>query len=81
MVGLASILIWLLSPVGGQSALRLLTQEIKEIQFTRQLRYLHPTSFMGSVMLGSSTISKSTSALIIRYVHWICTYSAHRQCP
>jgi hypothetical protein len=65
MVGLASVLIWLLSPVGGQSALRLLNQEIRDIQFTSQVRYLHPLTFMNSIMEGTSSISKFADTMSI----------------
>jgi hypothetical protein len=65
MVGLASVLIWLLSPVGGQSALRLLNQEIRDIQFTSQVRYLHPLTFMGSTMEGPSSMSEFASMMFI----------------
>ncbi|KAG9189022.1 hypothetical protein G6011_05890 [Alternaria panax] len=52
LVGLASVLIWLLSPVGGQSALRLLNQEIGDIRSTSQVRYMSPMTIMDSMMSG-----------------------------
>ncbi|USP81570.1 hypothetical protein yc1106_08844 [Curvularia clavata] len=58
VVGVASILIWLLSPVGGQSALRLLDQETGVIRSTHQLRYLNPMTFMDSIMSSSSFINE-----------------------
>lgn len=60
MVGLASVLIWLLSPVGGQSALRLLNQEVGDIHFTRQIRYMSPMTIMDSMMSGASYAGKCT---------------------
>ena len=60
MVGLASILIWLLSPVGGQSALRLLNQEVGDIHFTSQIRYMSPITIMDSMMSGTSYAGKCT---------------------
>jgi hypothetical protein len=58
VVGLASILIWLLSPVGGQSALRLLDQEVGSIHSTSQVRYMSPMTIMDSIMSGASFVSK-----------------------
>ncbi|KNG44829.1 hypothetical protein DDE82_001469 [Stemphylium lycopersici] len=60
-IGLASVLIWLLSPVGGQSALRLLSHEVGEIQSTGHVRYLDPNAVMDSIMMGSSFINAARS--------------------
>ncbi|XP_014557657.1 hypothetical protein COCVIDRAFT_96702 [Bipolaris victoriae FI3] len=61
IIGIASILIWLLSPVGGQSALRLLDQESGEIYSTRQIRYLSPMSVMKSILTGASSVNSGRS--------------------
>ena len=81
MLGLASVLVWLLSPVGGQSALRLLDQEIGNVQFTKPVRYLHPTSFMGSLMETTNTFSKFACAKHNPDVHWLYTYPIRRYGP
>ena len=81
MLGLASVLIWLLSPVGGQSALRLIDQEIGNVQFNKQVRYLHPTTFMDSLMETANTLSKFTCAKRISDVNWLYTYNIRRFRP
>jgi hypothetical protein len=60
VVGLLSVLVWLLSPVGGQSALRLLGQESKNDYTVRNLRYLDPHSSTDSILQGSSSILSCT---------------------
>ncbi|EUC45065.1 hypothetical protein COCMIDRAFT_96576 [Bipolaris oryzae ATCC 44560] len=61
IIGIASILVWLLSPVGGQSALRLLDQESGEIHSTGQIRYLSPMEVMKSILTGASSVNNGRS--------------------
>jgi hypothetical protein len=42
IIGLFSVSIWLLSPVEGQSALRLLKQRTEEVSFAANISYLDP---------------------------------------
>jgi hypothetical protein len=58
IVGVVSILIWLLSPIGGQSALRLLDQETGVVHSAHQLRYLNPMSFMDSMMVSANYVNQ-----------------------
>jgi hypothetical protein len=57
IVGLFSVLVWLLSPVGGQSALRLLGQQSKNVASIATVRYMDPQSSRGSVLGGASDVN------------------------
>ncbi|KAL6158485.1 hypothetical protein ACJBU6_02597 [Exserohilum turcicum] len=61
-IGVVSVLVWLLSPVGGQSALRLLDQETGQVHSTVLVRYLSPMSIVDSIMGGASFINEARSA-------------------
>jgi hypothetical protein len=59
IVGLFSILVWLLSPVGGQSALRLLDTENKNVSSIATVRYLNPGTAMQSSLEGASDLNSA----------------------
>ncbi|CAO2655975.1 Nn.00g047780.m01.CDS01 [Neocucurbitaria sp. VM-36] len=61
VVGLLSIVVWLLSPVGGQSALRLLGQESNDITSTSTVRYMDPQTISSSVIQGASSANSGRS--------------------
>ncbi|KAF7577654.1 hypothetical protein PtrM4_018940 [Pyrenophora tritici-repentis] len=61
VVGLASTLVWILSPLGGQSGLRLLNSESGAIHWTGQMRYLSPATIMDSFMSDDSSASSGRS--------------------
>jgi hypothetical protein len=54
IVGICSIVAWLLSPFGGQSALRVLRQEETYLDTTRPLYYLSPQSSMKTSVASTS---------------------------
>jgi hypothetical protein len=62
VVGLFSVLVWLLSPVGGQAALRLLGKENKYVSSTTTLRYLDPLSTKDSVLEGASSLNSARAS-------------------
>jgi hypothetical protein len=62
VVELLSILVWLLSPVGGQSALRLLGQESKMVSSTATVRYLDPQSVKNSYLGSASGLNSARPA-------------------
>jgi hypothetical protein len=47
-------LVWLLSPLGGQSALRLLSEEDKSVHGTDTFHYLNPSAMQDSFLMGAS---------------------------
>ena len=61
LVGLGLSLIWLLSPLGGQSALRLLGQESPSIGTTAKFQYMNPNAVSDSFMMGSSAANSGRS--------------------
>ncbi|KAH6633213.1 hypothetical protein C7974DRAFT_167704 [Boeremia exigua] len=61
IVGICSILIWLLSPFGGQSALRVLRQEKLYLNATQPLQYLSPLNIQISTMGGASMVNSGRS--------------------
>jgi hypothetical protein len=62
VVGLFSVLVWLLSPVGGQSALRLLGQENKNVSSIATVRYMDPMSSTESYLSGASALNSARPA-------------------
>jgi hypothetical protein len=61
IVGICSILVWLLSPFGGQSALRVLRQEENYLNTTQTLQYLSPMNVENTSMGGASDINTGRS--------------------
>lgn len=61
IVGICSIVIWLLSPFGGQSALRVLRQEDNYVNATRTLQYLSPLNIEKTTMGGASMANTGRS--------------------
>jgi hypothetical protein len=62
VVGLFSVLVWLLSPVGGQSALRLLGQENKTVSSIATVRYMDPKSSTQTYLEGASSMNSARAA-------------------
>ncbi|KAF2628777.1 hypothetical protein BU25DRAFT_430599 [Macroventuria anomochaeta] len=60
-IGVCSILIWLLSPFGGQSALRVLRQEERYLNTTQALHYLGPLDVQQTTMGGASMVNSGRS--------------------
>lgn len=60
-MGICSILIWLLSPFGGQSALRVLRQEVRYVSTTQTLHYLSPLNTANTSMSGASNVNSGRS--------------------
>jgi hypothetical protein len=63
IVGLLSVLVWLLSPVGGQSALRLLGQENRNVSSIATVRYMDPKSSTQSVLQGASFLNSARATV------------------
>lgn len=54
ILGLMMTLVWLLSPLGGQSALRLLSQTDKSVHATDTFHFLNPDAMRDSFLIGAS---------------------------
>lgn len=61
LVGLFSVLVWLLSPVGGQSALRLLDHEVRNVSSTATFQYINPMSMMRSALCNPNNMKNERS--------------------
>lgn len=77
-IGLLSVLVWLLSPVGGQSALRLLSQENKSIASTATARYLDPMSISESVLDGASDLNSGRATYTSIYLAALLSSSKYQ---
>jgi hypothetical protein len=81
VVGLLSVLVWLLSPVGGQSALRLLGQESKNDYTVRNLRYLDPHSSTDSILEGSSSINGARASFTSIFLAALLSSTRYQSTP
>lgn len=81
IIGLFSILVWLLSPVGGQSALRLLSQESGEVSSTKNFRYMNPISMLGTAMSEAGIIEFSRADFTAIYLTALLSTSRYQDTP
>ncbi|KAF1845493.1 uncharacterized protein K460DRAFT_283257 [Cucurbitaria berberidis CBS 394.84] len=81
VVGLFSIIVWLLSPVGGQSALRLLGQESNDITSTATVRYMDPQTISTSVILGASSANSGRSTFTSIFLAALLSSSKYQATP
>lgn len=81
VVGLLSIAVWLLSPVGGQSALRLLGQESNDITSTATVRYMSPSTISSSVIEGPSSANSGRSAFTSIFLAALLSSSKYQATP
>ncbi|KAJ4295477.1 hypothetical protein N0V90_007489 [Kalmusia sp. IMI 367209] len=61
LVGYILMILWLLSPLGGQSALRLQGQQSKSIASNGTVQYLNPDKAVDTSLLGASAINSGRS--------------------
>lgn len=61
LIGYSLMFIWMLSPLGGQSALRLMGQESKSVLSNGTVQYLNPDNVVDSSMLGASATNSARS--------------------
>ncbi|KAH7083402.1 hypothetical protein BKA63DRAFT_530205 [Paraphoma chrysanthemicola] len=81
IVGLFSVLVWLLSPVGGQSALRLLGQENKDVSSTATVRYMAPQSCIDSVLEGASSMNSGRATYMSIFLAALLSSSKYQTTP
>lgn len=81
VVGLLSVLVWLLSPVGGQSALRLLRQENGQITSTATVRYMDPQTISDSVIEGASSANSGRSTFTSIFLAALLSSSKYQETP
>ncbi|KAF2264690.1 hypothetical protein CC78DRAFT_463206 [Lojkania enalia] len=81
ILGLLMSLVWLLSPLGGQSALRLLDTEYKFIEATRVFNYLSPTAMQDSFLGGASMVNSGRSTFTAVFLAALLSSSKYQNTP
>jgi hypothetical protein len=81
VVGLFSILVWLLSPVGGQSALRLLDQENMNVSSVATVRYMNPGSAEQSSLEGASSMNSARATYTSIFLAALLSSSKYQDTP
>ncbi|KAF2830870.1 hypothetical protein CC86DRAFT_168342 [Ophiobolus disseminans] len=81
VVGLCSVLVWLLSPVGGQSALRLLGQENNNVSSITTVRYLDPQSSTRSSLEGPSSSNSARASYTSIFLAALLSSSKYQDTP
>lgn len=79
IVGLLLTLIWLLSPLGGQSALRLLDQE--PIKSTDTFNYLNPMAIGDSSLMGASAANSARSTYTPLFLAALLSSTKYQNTP
>lgn len=81
MLGVLLTLVWLLSPLGGQSALRLLDVESQTVQSNGTVNYLNPDAFLDSLMDGSSDINSGRATFTSIYLAALLSSTKYQDTP
>ncbi|OAG12118.1 uncharacterized protein CC84DRAFT_1079243 [Paraphaeosphaeria sporulosa] len=61
LIGYILMILWLLSPLGGQSALRLMGEETNSVFSNGTIQYLNPDTVVGTAMGAASDINSARS--------------------
>ena len=81
LVGYVLTLLWLLSPLGGQSALRLQGQVRHSVEATSEVQYLNPDSVTDTSMLGASGINSARSLFTPIFLAALLSSSKYQDTP
>ncbi|KAF2116109.1 hypothetical protein BDV96DRAFT_42997 [Lophiotrema nucula] len=81
VLGLLMTLIWLLSPLGGQSALRLLDTEEKTGQSNGNFNYLNPLAMQGSFLEGASSANSGRSTYTSLFLAALLSSTKYQTTP
>jgi hypothetical protein len=81
VVGLLSVLVWLLSPIGGQSALRLLSQERGAVESNTTIRYMSPQTISTSIIEGASSANSGRSTFTSIFLAALLSSSRYKNTP
>ncbi|KAH9903581.1 hypothetical protein F4778DRAFT_90881 [Xylariomycetidae sp. FL2044] len=80
-IGIATTLLWFLSPIGGQALLRLLGTEPVTVQQPYDLSYLGPNFLNVSMFDGVSSSASTLSLVTTLYLSTLLTPSSIRESP
>jgi hypothetical protein len=81
VVGLLLTLVWVLSPVGGQSALRLLETETKAELSVGKYQYLSPLASQDSFLMGASAINSGRSTFTSLFLAALLSSTKYQNTP
>ena len=81
VMGLALVVVWLLSPLGGQSALRILTSDTRVESSAGTYNYLSPLASQDSVLTGASSISSGKAIFTSLFLASLVSSSKYQYTP
>ncbi|KAF2790314.1 hypothetical protein K505DRAFT_251467 [Melanomma pulvis-pyrius CBS 109.77] len=81
IIGLLLTMVWCLSPVGGQSALRLLETESKAVNSVGTYHYLSPLASQDSVLMGASAINTGRSTFTSLFLAALLSSTKYQNTP
>ena len=81
VVGLLSIFVWLLSPIGGQSALRLFYQDLHTVSLNTTVRYMDPGTISDSLIDGASDVNSGRSTYTSIFLAALLSSSKYQNTP
>jgi hypothetical protein len=80
-IGLFTVLVWLLSPVGGQSALRLIGQENNNVSSIVTVHYIDPLSAKNSFLLDDTSSSGERATFRSIFLAALLSSSKYQDTP
>ncbi|ORX95134.1 hypothetical protein BCR34DRAFT_200441 [Clohesyomyces aquaticus] len=81
VLGVLMTFVWFLSPLGGQSALRLLDQEKKYLKSTGTVHYLNPLAIQGAFVGGASAMNSGRSTYTSVFLAALLSSSKYQATP
>lgn len=81
IIGLLLTMVWCLSPVGGQSALRLLETESKAVSSVGTYQYLSPLASQDSFLMGASAINSGRSTFTSLFLAALLSSTKYQNTP
>lgn len=81
VLGFLMTIVWLLSPLGGQSALRLLDTEYRKELSTDTFHYLNPTSTQETFLQGASAVNSGQSTYTSVFLAALLSSSQYQATP
>jgi hypothetical protein len=80
-IGLPLTLVWFLSPLGGQAALRLLHTSRETIHTNGTVQYLNPDAFLDSFLMGGSAMNSARSTFTSIFLASLLSSSKYQETP
>ncbi|KAF2802542.1 uncharacterized protein BDZ99DRAFT_401589, partial [Mytilinidion resinicola] len=80
-IGLPLTLVWFLSPLGGQAALRLLHTSRETIQTSGNVSYVEPDAFLDSFLMGASDMNSARSTYTSIFLSSLLSSGKYQDTP